>query len=182
MRANNEQRRRHYIDYQIQRWMIVGLIALEVLLLGWAVLALYNGLSDAVNEQLYLIHGRPASDRAPLFIDLALEVLGAILLINVVALVIADLFWGQYVRWILRQYHQILARLTELDFRDPGDRSRSHRLIELLESWRVREEEVWREIRAGITSVASPIASERELTGRKERLNHLLEYLKKQRR
>lgn len=175
-------RRRHYVDYQIQRSMIVSLVVLEVALLFWALLALYYGFSQAVSEHLYLIHGQAAQNDDSVFLALVLRVLGGLLLANIVALIVADFVWDQYVRWILRDFHKALRSTMSLNFRERGFREGAHQIIDLLESWRVKEQTVWREIQRLVDQIRVARESNLDPAHVKARINTLVDYLQYQQR
>lgn len=178
----NNLRRRHYVDYQIQRGMIICLIVLEVALLFWALLFLYQGFSQSVTDQLYQVHGNISRNDESIFLHLVLRILVGLLFANIVALIVADFVWDQYIRWILRDFHTALKSIATLNFRHRPSSEGSHKVIDLLDKWRSREQTIWQEVKRLTERIEAAQESNLDVTQVKLQVKTLNKYLEYRRR
>lgn len=138
-RDERSRRSLHYVDQRIQKWMLVALVVLEVTLAAAAVGALNWHLADIIEENLYRVHLGGAE---PLFDQLlrgALKILGAFILINLIALLAADVIWRRHVRSVVHDFMALVGKTGELDFSSDPETAHAHEVIVLARSWRARE-------------------------------------------
>lgn len=145
------KRKIHYVDHAIQKWLLVALVTLELLLVGAAVWVLYQQLSAVVEQNLYRIHYSDGQRIFPVLLENSLYVLGGLIAANLAALLVADRIWAHYVNGILRSFKGLMTRTEGLDFLDDGtDITRQHEVIELALAWREAEHARCRKIREEI--------------------------------
>ncbi len=131
-------RRIHYVDVRIQKWLLVALVVLEVILAGAAVAVLDWRLSGVIEENLYRVH---LAEAGPLLDQLtlaAVNVLGVFVAVNVIALLAADVIWRYYVSSVVRDLMMLIGKTRELDF-SPDAEANRHEILALAAAWRARE-------------------------------------------
>ena len=146
--ATRDHRRKiHYIDHALQKWLLIALVILEMLILCAAGAVLYFDLNAIVDANLYRVHlqGQPTMFAA--LLKESLQILAALVGINLIALLLADRIWVNYVNGILAGLSRLLLRSRDLDFGPDDDQARRHRVIERALAWRQTERERNREIR-----------------------------------
>ena len=141
-----ERRKQVYNDRKLQGYLLAGLISIELLLVTGLLTYLYAAFNGVIDDQLYRIH--PAdSDSWPAFVALLARAIGGFLLVNALALYLAHVIWGRYVRRTIAVFSSGLDRLIGLDFATAGSPQPSqHRILDLLQSWSARERDRNREI------------------------------------
>lgn len=150
------RRKIHYVDHTIQKWLLIALVALEVLLVCAALWGLYRELSSVIEQNIYRIHYTDNQRIFPLLLKNSVYVLGAMLAANAAALLIADRIWAYYVNAILHAFSSLMARTGKLDFMDDADSSaRQHETVERALAWRKAERIRCRKIREKIGGMES---------------------------
>jgi len=180
-RQNNEQakpqhrRHRHFIDASLQGRLLVALIGLELVLFTGAMVWLYLDLSAIIEANLYRVHYADAGGHSP-FLATLFTVIPAILLVNLLALWLADIIWRAYVRRIVNQLRRMLGRISELDLRErQGDKNVHHEVIDRARNWLAHERKEFQAIKSAVNTLPDTIdfSDEKELNRTKEVLREL---------
>lgn len=153
MNPRGDRRSIRYIDVQLQRWLMLALVLLELLILVVGVGYLYFGFNAILEARLYSIH-LPEGGGVQPEILLIIKVVGAMFLVNIVALVIADQLWRRQVNGVLMGFRESSRRIGGLDFRDTGSAGH-HELTILTQQWREQERAHWLRLEAEIVSLDS---------------------------
>ena len=138
MNATRHQNRRHihYVDHTLQKWLLLALVVIEVVLVSLAIWALYKALGTIIDEDMYRVHYSASTQLLPLLIKEGSVVLGWMLLVNLLALLAADRIWVIFVHDILKQLSHLMRASQDLDFAS-HDRIRSkHAVLAQALSWR----------------------------------------------
>ena len=133
------RRRVRLVDDGIQKTLLVALVLMETIGVAIAIWMLYRALGEIVDENTYRIH---FSGGASIWSQLAREgwrVFGAMLAINVVALLIADRIWAFYVRHIVRNLDHLMDMSRQLDFTEQEPIAFHHAVLEQAVNWRRAE-------------------------------------------
>jgi|GEM_PF-1476441 len=133
------QRRIHYVDESIQKWLLVGLVVMEVALAAGLAWLMYRHLSAVVEENLYVIHMAKAKPLATELLHAALRLFGLFVAANVVALVLVNVLWGRYVASILKQFRVLMGKTAQLDFSADPALHNHHQLLDLTEQQRTQD-------------------------------------------
>ena len=133
------ERKIRYIDFRVQKRLLIALVALEVVLLCIAGGALLYRLNIIVDENLYRIHFADQPSMFYVLFSEALQIVGALVAINLVALLIADRIWSHYVNGIMSCLRSLLSRTRELDLRPEAAAPHLHKVLELALAWRETE-------------------------------------------
>lgn len=141
-----EQRKHYYNDHTLQGYLLAGLVALELLLVGLLLTYLYLEIDGLIESHLYRLHNTHTASW-PELLSLLGSAVTVFLVVNLAALYLAHLVWGRYVKRTIGQFSAGLDRIVALDFSEPlpsgpGD----HRIIELLDAWYRKERERNRQI------------------------------------
>lgn len=139
--GKSHQRKIHYIDDVLQKWMLIALVALETFLLTIADAVLYVRLDNIVEESLYRIHFAGQPSMFSVLLTEALLILGGLIAVNLTALFAADRIWSHYVRGILLSLRDLLSRTRDLDLRADGDVPQRHKVLAQALFWRLVERE-----------------------------------------
>ena len=137
--AMAEQRKHYYNDHTLQGYLLAGLIALELVLVGLLLTYLYIQINGIIEGHLYRLHNTHSASWSELLALLGYA-LAAFLLVNLAALYLAHLIWGRYVRQTLGLFSAGLDRMVALDFSTPLPSTPGrHRIIELIDAWYAKE-------------------------------------------
>ena len=148
------KRRTVYVDGAVQKWLLIALVTLEVLLISGALWILYLQLNELLEANLYRSHFSDKPHIYPLLFKNALIGLGGLVVINIVVLWIADRLWSRHVNSILRPVFEMLRKVESLDFCEDAIPAASHRVIGLAYRWRKTERERLLKLRAEIARLA----------------------------
>ena len=135
----SDRRRRYYTDLKVQGYLLVGLIAVEVVLVSAVLYVLYNDINAVIEAHLFRIHAPEQGAWPELFRVLGV-VLGLFLGLNLLLMLLIHLWWGRYIKKTVRQFSVVLERLLNFDFATSGDEIRKqHPAAELIELWYEKE-------------------------------------------
>ncbi len=146
------KRRIVYVDHSVQRWLLIALVSLEIILVGGALWLLYLQLINAVEANLYRAHAVGKPDIYPL-IKMALIGLSGLLAINLFVLWIVDRLWARHLASILRPLTELITRVEALDFSPDELSAKPHKVVELAHTWRETERQRLLALRAAINQL-----------------------------
>ena len=126
------QRKIKYIDHVLQKWLLIALVVLEVLVLSVAGAILHIRLNAIVDESLYRIHFSGQHSMYTNLLNESLRIIGGMIATNVLALFVADRIWTHYVRSILSPLRVLLTHTRELDFQPDPDVAQRHKVLTLV--------------------------------------------------
>lgn len=112
------QRSIQYIDQALQKWLLVALVVLEVLILAGAGAILYFRLNALVEESLYRVHLAGQPSMLSVLLEESLLIVVGLIVINLFALFVADRVWARHVRGILVALRKLLSSVQNLDLRE----------------------------------------------------------------
>lgn len=141
-----------YIDVSVQKWLLIALVALEILLVTGALWVLYLQLIGTVEANLYRAHSVGKPDIYPL-LQTALIGLGSFLIINLIALWIADRLWARRLKLILQPFMELMHKAEKLDFSADAQESKPHKVVELAHIWRTTERQRLINLRTAINQL-----------------------------
>lgn len=130
-----------YIDHVMQKWLLVALVILEVIVLSLAGAYLYVRLNTIVDESLYRIHFAGQPSIFSILLSESLRIVGGMIAVNLVALLLADRIWCHYVNGVLYVLRSLFERARILDFQTDPDLPHRHKSIALALDWRRVERE-----------------------------------------
>ena len=171
---STHRRRRVYIDPDLQKWLVVGLVALEVTLIGTTLVLLHQRLLDAIGGTLYRVHV-VASE--PLFAELlhaARTALAGFVVANVVALALAETLWQRHVNGVRCALGALIAAIARLDLSVAEPSEARHEVLALVATWRERE----RERLLALRERANRLAAELDAGGEPERVRERVRELR----
>jgi hypothetical protein len=134
--SHNHQRKIKYIDHVLQKWLLIALVVLEVLVLSVAGAILYVRLNAIVDESLYRIHFAGQHSMFAALLNESLRIIGGLIAVNLLALFVADRIWAYYVRSIISPLRVLLTRTYALDFRVDSEISERHEVLTRTLRWR----------------------------------------------
>lgn len=169
-------RRIHYVDERIQKWLLVALVVIEVILAGAAVALLDWRLSGVVEENLYRVH---LAEAEPLLGQLALaafNVLGVFVAVNAVAVLAADAVWRYHVDSVVTDFMGLIGKTRELDF-SPDPEATRHEVLALAAAWRSRERARLATIRVQVGRLDAGVSAGNDSRSMQDALKRLDELL-----
>lgn len=135
-----EQRKHYYTDQKIQGYFLAALIVLELLLAGLLMIYLYYEVNSIIDSHLYQMHSVQSTSWGEIF-SLLGKSMGGFVLVNLLALYLAHLLWGRYVRQTISLFSAGLDKVLARDFTDSPELKQSHhRLVELMTGWLQKEQ------------------------------------------
>lgn len=162
-----------YVDYKIQMRMLLALVVLELTIISIGLVYLYHRFSTLIDANIYRIHKDTSSD---VFTTLLYEtgwVVGVSLLVNLVALFIADRLWVNYVRSILISFGSHADHIADLDFRDQHPNITSkHSSLDMIQAWSRGERQRALDIRLAVGAI--DLNEINNQSGWKQIRNHLI--------
>ena len=136
---SHNRRRMRLFDHHLQKSMLVALVIMETAVVSVAIYFLYRALAASIDEQMYRVHFQASVDMLSRLVSEGLPVLAAMLLVNFVALIIADRIWVFYVRGILAQLGAVMQAAVRLDLAPLPPSPFGHAVLEQAEHWRAAE-------------------------------------------
>jgi hypothetical protein len=128
-----------YIDHVLQKWLLVALVVLEIVVLSAAGAFLYVRLNAIVDASLYRIHFAGQPSMFSLLLSESLQIVGALILVNMLALLVADRIWARYVSGILDTLRGLISRTQGFDLGTDAGVPERHKIISLALQWRSAE-------------------------------------------
>lgn len=171
------RRKIHYVDESIQKWLLMALVVLETALAATLVWFAHWRLHEVIEQNLYRVH----VVATPLLIQLLQEaslVLGAFLVVNVLALLAAQGIWGRYVNSVRRDFTALIGKTARLDFSPDLRVAHRHEVLDLAGSWRARERTRLAAIRQHIAQLEAEISAGGDPASLRAALNRLNELLR----
>lgn len=148
--SQQKRRRIHLIDHALQKSLLAALVIMETSAVVIALWTLYKALVEIVDENMYRIHFSDNHNMLALLMSEGMHVLGGLLLVNLLALIIADRIWAFYVYGVLRNLGRLMAASSQLNFSKQGPISFNHAVLEQALSWRESESSHLARMRAHI--------------------------------
>lgn len=139
IQSKNHHRHIHYLDHSIQKWLLVGLVTMEVMLVAIAMWILYITLSDVIEQEMYHVHFAGDPSVFSHLLNEGMKMLGVILLVNLVALVVVDRIWAYWVNGILRSLMTLIDASIQLDFSEKSHILCNHTVLMHAMAWRYAE-------------------------------------------
>lgn len=161
--AHSHDRKVKYIDHAIQKWLLIALVVLELIVLSVAGAVLYFRLNSIVEENLYRIHLDTQHSMLSVLLIESLWIIGGMIVVNLLALFAADRIWVRYVNGILADLRRLLSSIRELDFRNASaDVHQRHEVLALSLAWRKAERARHVALRKSIDLLATQSSSNAE--------------------
>lgn len=136
----SERRRQYYTDNKVQGYLLAALIIMELVLVIGLLFMLYNGVNQIIEDQLYVIHQKDGEEPWMQVVELFVVMMTGFVLVNLLALYVAHVIWGRYVKQTVVQFSTMLDKLVELDFSEvTKERLYQHHLIDLMQQWLLSE-------------------------------------------
>lgn len=140
LRRVHRRRKILYIDKALQKWLLVGLVALEVGLAGGLAWLMRWQLNQTIEKNLYRVHQAEAGPLLGQLLHEAWLPLGIFLIVNALALLAAHLIWRSYLNVMLRRFMALVGKTRRLDFSlDPNRTRYRYGLLTLTETLRTKE-------------------------------------------
>ena len=137
--ATHPHRRRIVlVDHVLQRSLLLALVILEGVVVALAIGFLYRALGTIMDDNVYRIHFSGRVDVVSLLLNEVTRVLWCMLVVNVLALAIADRIWAFYVNRILRNLDKLMSDSAQLNFREQEPNAFQHAVLADATAWRRR--------------------------------------------
>jgi hypothetical protein len=134
---NKQLRRIKYIDKTLQGRLMFALVLLESVMISIAMIYLYHRFVSLITDRMYSIHPAHQDNFLQLLISELSYVVLIMSVVNIIALVVANVFWGRHVEGIISTFRARLERMGQLDLRRPQQPQQpDHDVIFRLEDWR----------------------------------------------
>ena len=154
-KQNLIKRRIIYVDALVQKWLLIALVMLEILLISGALCLLYMQLINTIEANLYRAHAAGKPDIYPL-LKFALLGMGGLLAINVFVLWMADRLWARHLASIFKPLMAMVNKVERLDFSADAPVLQSHESVNLAHAWRNTERQRLNNLRAAINQLDVP--------------------------
>lgn len=137
--AQSRQRKIHYIDQDVQKWLLVSLVVLEVMILSVAGAILYARLNFVAEESLYRIHFTSGPSMFSVLLKESVPILAGMVVANLLALFVANRIWARYVNGIVAALRDLLSRSRDLDLQADPLVPMQHPVLDHALAWRSAE-------------------------------------------
>lgn len=127
-----------YIDQSIQKWMLIGLVVMELSLTAGLLWILYLDLAHVIDENLYRVHQTDHESIFPLLLAEGAKIMGYAFAVNVAAIVLADRIWAFYVNRVVSRLSILMQKSRNLDWRE-NDIGATHPVLVIALAWRFAE-------------------------------------------
>jgi len=154
------RRRIRYIDVSIQKWLLVGLVVIEIgFVVGMAWL-MYRHLNQTIEYNLYRAHLAAAAPLLDQLLHAAWPLLGMYLVANALVLLLAHVIWRGYLNSLLSRFMALIDKTGRLDFSADAKASPdSHELLMLTGTQRTRERQRLAAIREQMMKLDSEVSA-----------------------
>ena len=153
-----QQRRIRYIDRNLQKRLIIGLVVMEVMLIITALVLLSGTFDQILEGGIYRIH----PDSPQVIAQQLMTALGwtllALTLINIVMLILADRFWAAHLQRVLSGFRSRTQHISALDLRPIDDDLPNHELSHHSSSWFESERQRCLKIEQALTTLTESIS------------------------
>lgn len=153
---NMIKRRIYYVDENVQKGLLISLLAIEILLIVGTIAMLYLQMDSVVEDSLYRVH--LSDNRANIYLPLlkiALNGLIGIVVINVLMLWIASWMWERRVKTIVKPFRYLADKVEAMDFSEDAEIPVPHKVVDLMLEWRRTMREHLLKLRAEINKLES---------------------------
>ena len=151
-KQNLIKRRIIYVDASVQKWLLVALVLLEIILISGALWLLYVQMINTIEANLYRAHAVAKPDFYSLM-RVALIGLGGLLVINVFVLWLADRLWARQLASIIKPLMAMVSKVEMLDFSADVPVTRQHEVVNLAHAWRNTERQRLLNLRTAINQL-----------------------------
>jgi len=151
------RRRVRIVDHVLQKYLLYALVIVETTGVAIAIWMLYKALGEIIDENTYRIHLSENVKMLSLLLSEGLRVLGAMLLLNVVALIVADRIWAFYVADILHNLGDLMNASRQMDFAEQNPTAFHHAVLEQASNWRQSEALCLAKLRVSIRSLPAEL-------------------------
>ncbi len=153
------RRHRHYVDRLLQGRLLLGLLLMESLLFGGAMIWLYLALDSAIESNMYRVHFSESAGFSDLQ-TIYLYILPTLLVINFMAIWLADRIWEGHVNHIIEALRSRLQKIARRDLRDSrDDHEYHHEVLDKASQWRQYEQDRYLKLNAVIRDLADELAA-----------------------
>lgn len=130
------KRRIIYVDDKVQKWLLLVLLALEILLIIGTLWVLYLQLSKVVDDNLYRVHASSKPLIYPLLLKTPLIGLSGMVVINILMLWVASRVWIHHVSSIVKPFMELMSKVEAMDFSEDTAVQAPHKVVDLALTWR----------------------------------------------
>ena len=134
-----DRRRIRLGDHVLQKTLLVALVIMETVVVAIAIWALHKALGEIIDENMYRVHFAGNDKMLTLLISEGMRVLAGMMLVNFVALLVADRIWAYYVYGILRDLGIMMTASTRFSFSAPSPIWFHHAVLDQALAWRASE-------------------------------------------
>lgn len=139
IQSKNNLRHIHYLDHSIQKWLLIALITMEVMIVVIAMWALHGYLNDVIEQEMYHIHFSGHQSVFSHLFNEGIKILGVVLLVNLAAVVLVDRIWAYWVNGILDSLMTLMDASVKLDFTKKNHIPCNHTVLVHAVTWRNAE-------------------------------------------
>lgn len=176
VKQNLIKRRIIYVDASVQKWLLVALVMLEILLISGALWLLYVQMINTIEANLYRAHAVAKPDIYSLM-RVALIGLGGLLIINIAVLWMVDRLWARQLATIIKPLMAMVSKVEMLDFSADAPVTRQHEVVNLAHTWRNTERQRLLNLRAAINQL--DVSSEAPTAAQQGQMRATLEAIRK---
>ena len=132
-------RRRRYVDPDLQGGLILGLVLLQAVLVACVLLWLHADLEVLLEARLYRVHQAPGGSMAELLLSRGAPALAIMLVADAALLALAERFWARRLGRIAADLAHLARRTGHLDFQQDPPPPTDHAVITRARAWRRKE-------------------------------------------
>ncbi|OGT05950.1 MAG: hypothetical protein A2143_05640 [Gallionellales bacterium RBG_16_57_15] len=151
--SNFIKRRIVYVDDKVQKWLLITLITLEILLVSGTLWVLYWQMDSVVEANLFRVHFSGKPNIYSLLLEIALIGLSGLVVINVPMLWITGWMWERHVNSILKPFRELMSKVEALDFSEDAAAHTPHKVVDLVLAWRHTERQRMLKLRTEIAKL-----------------------------
>jgi len=158
-RRDEFRRKTHYVDESLQKFFLLALVLLEIILVGGLTWLMWSHLNQIIDDNLYRVHLQDSPSILSLLLREAAFLLTLFFVANLCALIVANLIWQRYVTSILQSFLRLIRKTQALDFTADQETSGKHQIISLMATQRRQERQRLMQIRSRLDSIKSTLAA-----------------------
>lgn len=143
---NKNKRKKHYINPDIQKRLIINLVIIELVLISLTTLWLYMDISQLIENNMYKIHIKNTLSVEFFAVRFA-EAAFVLLIINFLIASLVIWYWRDYINRITSQLNEVADAMQKLDFTFKFDVYVEHEVSRIALNWFNQEKQTLSDIR-----------------------------------
>jgi hypothetical protein len=164
------RRKLRYVDEALQKFLLIGLVALESGLAAGLAWMMYRRLDRIVQDNLFRVHLADAGPVLGQLVHEAIILLAVFAVANLLVVLLVEIVWRRHVHSITRLFGRLMDKTARLDFTADPEIGDAHQVVHLAASQRAQDRTRLAEIRRQLSRLDHEAAGVQDVLNALDRL------------